>query len=113
MHVFEVSKGCKQLECIVLEGINTQDGTQIKDLLFKGRVGYHQLLLVEEADEIGEGEDTGASRHHYDLSWLGLLQLQALPLGIADEQLFNRTLDYSVAEPASFVSLEHYGNGMP
>jgi hypothetical protein len=112
VHVVDVREGSQHLEAEIFEGVGGQDGTDAEDLLPGRRAGLHELLLVEEVDEVAEGVDACSAGHQDDSAGLGVGQLESLPFGAADEQFVDGALDDGVGELTSGVAFEHDGDAV-
>ena len=108
MDVFGVVEGSQDFELELAEGVAAEHGTQFQHFVPGFRLVNHQLLLVEEVDEVAEGVEACASDDHDDLARFGVGQLQSLSLGLADDYFFNGSFDHFCCEFPSRVGLEHY-----
>ena len=112
VHVFNMLESSQHFKGKVFKRIILQYGTHIENFFFKVWIIFHQLIFVEEINEVTERIDSSSSSYKYDFSRLCSWQLKSLSFWLTNDYFFNRsrTIYNSLSEFSTWVCPEHYGN---
>ena len=87
-----------------------EDGVEAADARALGVLLGQEGGLVEEVDEVAEGEESSPSCHDDDPSWRSAVKVEAETLGLAELEAHSLKLElpHSPGELTVVVDLHHY-----